>query len=279
MPTIQKYPVTTTLIVAGWTNPTNAYVFDNAYAYSETDAAEQEYDGYGILLTGVEVIDKVCVLIKSKTTLTSDVTGDTATATCTLRVYDGSSWQNYQVTAKAYSCTTINDESFTVTEGDDSNATILIDVTSHVSTLDELKNAKTRLLFAVTETKTITLLLAGYVSCVAGDVGKPVTDDGVTIGTLASYDNVARTWVITTSLPIATGSVMAITGGTGAGTTTGASTGTTVRWSVDAVSLVVSYHTVGGIPIRGAATTKHDLEGKASKAMTAIKEYLQATSV
>ena len=240
MPVIEKGAQSTSVVAAGWVTPENAFRFDNAFAYSETDLAEQEYD-YGAFLKGNEVIDKVFARLKWKSLLTSLTTGDTATVTCTLRVYDGSTWQNYQVTAKSYNCTTINDESFTDSEGDDTNNLALVDVTAHIGTHDKLNSAKTRLLFAVTETKQITLLLAGYVSCVAGDIGKTVTDDGVSVGTLVSYDNVARTWVITTTATIADASVMAIVTGTGAGTTTGAQTGTTIRWSVDAVTLLVCY--------------------------------------
>lgn len=41
-----KQPSTTTTIVAGWTNPTNAYVEDGLCTYSSTDDAEQEYGGW-----------------------------------------------------------------------------------------------------------------------------------------------------------------------------------------------------------------------------------------
>lgn len=280
MPIIEKRPTSTTVVVAGWIDPTNVYAFDNAFAYSETNLAEQEYDGYSALpniLQGVEVIDKVYARLKWKTLLTNDTIGDTASATCTLRIYDGSTWQNYQVTAKSYTCTTTNDESFTDSEGDDTNIATNIDVTSHINTLNKWNSAKTRLLFAVTETKQITLLLAGYVACVAGDIGKTVTDDGVSVGTLVSYDNVARTWVITTSSTIATGSVMAIVTGTGAGTTTGAQTGTTVRWSVDAVTFIICYHTLGDVFI-GASKTKRDIDTKEHHAVNAVAKYLEATS-
>ena len=114
MAVAQKYPTGSTVIVAGWTNPSDAYTFNNTYAYSETDNAEQEYNGYGLNVAGNEVIDKVYAVLKWKTLVTVDTTGDSATGTCTLRVYDGSTWQNYQVTAQAYNCTTINDESFSI---------------------------------------------------------------------------------------------------------------------------------------------------------------------
>lgn len=272
MPVIERNPTVTTVIVAGWQDPTNAYAFDNAFAYTETDVSNQEYSGYGVGLSGVEEIDKVLIRLKWKTTVTAVISGDTATTTCTLRVYNGSTWQDYQVTAQDYACSTVNDESFVLSEGDNSNASALVDVTGHVDTLAKLQSIKTQLLSAITETKTITLLLAGYVACVVGDVGKVVTDDTVAVGTLVSYDNVARTWVITTSAVIADGSVMAITAGTGAGTTTGAATGITVRWSVDGVSVITCYHITGGVFV----TTQRKLEPKIKKSLQNLQKALQS---
>ncbi len=274
MPAKELPPSSTTLIAAGWTDPTNGYLFDDAYTYSETDNAEQEYDGYG---TVYGEIDKVFVKLKSKTRVTTVVQGDTATATCTLKVYNGTSWATYQVSAVDFAVSTANDESLVDSHGDNSNAVIYIDVTNHVDSTTKLENAKTRLLSAITETKLLTLELAGYVSCVAGDVGKTVTDDGVSIGTLASYDNVARTWVVNTSIVPAGASVMAIVTGTGAGTTVaGAPTGITIRWSVDAVTFLVCYHEAGDVFI-GAATTKKDLDTKEHRALNAVTEFLDLT--
>jgi len=43
---VTKFPTTTTTIVAGWTNPTNAYVEDGVCTYSSTNGAEQKYGGW-----------------------------------------------------------------------------------------------------------------------------------------------------------------------------------------------------------------------------------------
>jgi len=66
----------------------------------------------------------------------------------------------------------------------------------------------------------ITLLAAGYVSCIAGDIGKVVKDDGVALTALLGYDNTLRKWWISSDAIVVTGSVMTITAGTGAGTST-----------------------------------------------------------
>lgn len=72
--------------------------------------------------------------------------------------------------------------------------------------------------------KTITLVQValGYVNCVPTDIGKPVvaTGSGDT-GNLVSYNNSTRTWVVDPDTPadvFAPADVLAITGGTGAGT-------------------------------------------------------------
>lgn len=76
-------------------------------------------------------------------------------------------------------------------------------------------------------TTILTFVAGGYVSCIAGDIGKPVvgavtTDSGV----LVSYDNTARTWVVQkddVGDAFDQAEAISITGGTGAGTTAGAS--------------------------------------------------------
>jgi len=77
------------------------------------------------------------------------------------------------------------------------------------------------------EVRWFTLSSAGYINCVASDVGKQVTDDGVQIGQLLSYDNGTNTWYVESATQIVSGSVMAIPTGTGAGTTNSVTTITT----------------------------------------------------
>lgn len=70
----------------------------------------------------------------------------------------------------------------------------------------------------------VTLQSGGYVSAIAGDIGKMVVDDGGNTGNLLDYDNTNRRWWVRWNSTIATGSAMTITAGTGAGTSTGSST-------------------------------------------------------
>jgi hypothetical protein len=60
---------------------------------------------------------------------------------------------------------------------------------------------------------------AGYVNAISGDVGKAVVgaSSGAT-GTLVSYDNTARSWLISTTSNFTNGEAITITTGTGAGT-------------------------------------------------------------
>lgn len=70
----------------------------------------------------------------------------------------------------------------------------------------------------------ITLQSSGYTNAIAGDIGKTVTDDAGNTGPLLAYNNTTRKWWVRWNATIATGSVMAIVTGTGAGTSSGAST-------------------------------------------------------
>lgn len=60
-------------------------------------------------------------------------------------------------------------------------------------------------------------LAAGYVSAIVGDIGKTVTD-GTSTGTLVSYNNTTRKWLLTTSSTWTNSAAVTITTGTGAGT-------------------------------------------------------------
>lgn len=66
----------------------------------------------------------------------------------------------------------------------------------------------------------LTIQSSGYTNAVAGDIGKTVKDDGVDFGTLLGYNNDKRIWWVRTgsATVMAASSVIAITGGTGAGT-------------------------------------------------------------
>lgn len=89
------------------------------------------------------------------------------------------------------------------------------------------------------------LVLDSYTSCVAGDIGKTVTDDATPIGELLSYDNALQKWWIRTGSgdPILDNSVMAITDGTGAGNADGD--------SVDGEDLYANVYTLGTIEATG----------------------------
>jgi len=167
MPVFERVPTSTAVVAAGWVNPTNAYAFDNNYAYSETNNAEQSYDYKSFLqaLGGTETIDKVFVRFKWIYKLTGVATGDDATVTFSIKVYDGSTWTTYQVAAATFNCTTFNDEDFTDTDGDNSNSIVFIDVTSILNTHAKLNSAQTRLLTTLTADAGLTLRIS--VDCIS----------------------------------------------------------------------------------------------------------------
>jgi len=55
----------------------------------------------------------------------------------------------------------------------------------------------------------------GYISCLPGDIGLIVTD-GVNTGVLESYDNAARTWIVSSLMTFTPGAAVTIGGGVGA---------------------------------------------------------------
>ena len=85
----------------------------------------------------------------------------------------------------------------------------------------------------------LVLKSAGYVNCVAGDIGKQVKDDGANVGLLMAYDNTLRKWWINTYSVIVTSSVMTIAAGTGAGSSqslTLSSTTTLIDYAKDFIT-------------------------------------------
>jgi len=50
---VTKFPTTTTTIVAGWNNPTNAFVEDGVNTDSSTDGAEQKYGGWNFTTSDI----------------------------------------------------------------------------------------------------------------------------------------------------------------------------------------------------------------------------------
>jgi len=59
---VTKFPTSTTVIVSGWNNPTNAYAEDGNCTYSSTNNAEQKYGGWNFTtsdIPGGSTINKV----------------------------------------------------------------------------------------------------------------------------------------------------------------------------------------------------------------------------
>ncbi len=102
-------------------------------------------------------------------------------------------------------------------------------------------------------------LAAGYTSAIAGDIGKTVTD-GTNTGTLVSYNNTTRKWLISTATSWTNSAAVTITTGTGAGTliATSAQTGYTGSYAYPTTIPVRKLWGVTGEPdtrIFGSDTT------------------------
>lgn len=102
-------------------------------------------------------------------------------------------------------------------------------------------------------------LAAGYTSAIVGDIGKTVTD-GTNTGTLVSYNNTTRKWLISTTTSWTNSAAVTITTGTGAGTliATSAQTGYTGSYAYPTTIPVRKLWGVTGEPdtrIFGSDTT------------------------
>jgi len=180
MPFIEKFPQTTTVIVAGWTNPDNALRFNGSYAYTETDLAEQEYDGYGFQMRGNPNIDKVFIRIKEMRAVTTVIQGDDSSSISYVEVYDGSSWNTYQVSGDIFNVSTGNDESLTSFSGNAANSTHAIDVTAFLNTVTKINSAKTRLKYDILTTSA-GITLRWSVDCISILVCYSPSSAGTTI--------------------------------------------------------------------------------------------------
>jgi len=94
--------------------------------------------------------------------------------------------------------------------------------------------ANSKAMVVDTERIDVTCQAEGYINCVASDIGKTVTDDDADIGTLLGYNNTTRIWYIKGTVTPEIGSVMAITGGNGAGISSSAN----MRGECDCINIV-----------------------------------------
>ena len=73
-----------------------------------------------------------------------------------------------------------------------------------------LKNGAIKTSGYLNKIQVLKLLASGYTSCIAGDIGKTVTDDGAATGALLAYNNTTRKWWIRWATVIADASAMLI---------------------------------------------------------------------
>ena len=73
-----------------------------------------------------------------------------------------------------------------------------------------LKNGAIKTSGYLNKIQVLKLLASGYTSCIAGDIGKIVTDDGAATGAILAYDNTKRKWWIRWTTAIADASAMLI---------------------------------------------------------------------
>ena len=278
MPVIEKGAQSTSVVAAGWTDPTNAFRFDDSLAYTETDNAEQEYAGFGIKLAGTETIDKVFVKVKHTTKVTTIAVATAATFICYIKVYNGSTWQTYQVTSESYTRSTPNtNKTGTADAGGDATHTVDAERTeaedfwndSYITFTSGTNNGLTRL---VTDfvAATDTLTHDAFPAVVAlGDTYYITDIDTVTDGDTSNQTSMIDvTSFLNTIAKINAAAIRLLLDITVAGV------GVTPRWSVDAVTLLVCY-SPSSAGTTHMAVTKTTYPPQVIKAFDAVEKTLE----
>jgi len=113
------------------------------------------------------------------------------------------------------------DDDFAWTANTPTNFTLKNGWYLRTDSIRRLKNGSITANYGTNEIEKITLQTAGYTNVIESDIGKTVTDDAVGIGQLVDFDNTRKVWWVRTNgtvTSVAAASTMAITTGTGAGT-------------------------------------------------------------
>ena len=113
------------------------------------------------------------------------------------------------------------DDDFAWTANTPTNFTLKNGWYLRTDSIRRLKNGSITANYGTNEIEKITLQTAGYTNVIESDIGKTVTDDAVGIGELVDFDNTRKVWWVRTNgtvTSVAAASTMAITTGTGAGT-------------------------------------------------------------
>jgi len=97
VPVVEKFPTSTSVIVGGWNNPTNAYAVDNAVTDSSTDFAEQEYSDFGFNLNATDNVEAVFLNVWASMAIEVWVPDTQESVLFSLRVYNGSIWYDFAV--------------------------------------------------------------------------------------------------------------------------------------------------------------------------------------
>lgn len=134
-----------------------------------------------------------------------------------------------------------------------------------------LKNGSIDAVYGTDEVERVELVTGGYVSAVEADIGRTVTDDAAGIGELVDFDNSIRVWWVRTNgttTTVGASSTMAITAGTGAGTSVASASidDTSDRWTN--ITSIGDLATTGPTPLMYVYTgdlTVGDLNGNSRK--------------
>ena len=146
---VEKFPTSTTEIVAGWYDPTNAYVQDEMPTWTETDTAEQEYSGFEFAVPSDAVIDRVHIKTLLQILLSSVEAPDhTGIVDLNVKVFNGSAWQSY-VQYESYCW--LGSGGGAAAAQISSPASLGVDVTDFLDNPSKVNSVKVCLLFTVVD--------------------------------------------------------------------------------------------------------------------------------
>ena len=146
---VEKFPTETTEIVAGWYDPTNAYVQDEMPTWAETDTAEQEYSGFEFAVPSDAVIDRVHVKTLLQVLVSYvDIPESSGIVDLNVKVFNGSAWQSY-VQYESYCW--LGGGGGAAAAQISSPASLGVDVTDFLDTPSKVNSVKVRLLLAVVD--------------------------------------------------------------------------------------------------------------------------------
>lgn len=141
---LEKFPTETSVVVAGWGSPTNAYARDDLFTNATSKGEEQEYSGFGFSLT-TETIESVYMNVRYYSySYFTDMSDDGVFLY--ERLYDGSTWFEYDyLTSTPFVMWELSGYGDSGWFGDMTPVDVTFNVTNRLETASKLSAVKLRI--------------------------------------------------------------------------------------------------------------------------------------